>query len=218
MIKAVIFDMDGVLVNSEPYHFDFEKNHLKEMGITITDRELENFVGISVENFWKTIRERYNVDETIERLVEQDTDLRVSYFSNIRNLESVDGVRELIVTLRDKGIKTAVASSSHIRLIETVLEKTGLAEYFDETVSGCDVENGKPAPDIFLRTAEILGEGTEDCVVIEDSFNGLKGTKAAGMKCIAFRNPESGNQDLSAADLVIDSFTETGEIFKFLGM
>ena len=176
------------------------------------------FVGISVENFWKTIRKRYNLNEAVEKLIKQDTELRVSYFSRIEKLEPAEGVRELIVSLRNKGIKTAVASSSHIRLIETVLEKTGLGEYFDETVSGCDVENGKPAPDIFLRTAEILGAGTEECVVIEDSFNGVKGAKAAGMKCIGFRNPESGNQNLSASDLIIDSFTGTGEIFRFLGI
>ena len=188
------------------------------MGISITDRELERFVGISVENFWKTIKERYNLNEAVEKLIKKDTDLRVSYFSRIEKLEPVDGVRELAASLRDGGIKTAVASSSHNRMIETVLEKTGLSEYFSETVSGFDVKQGKPAPDVFLRTAELLDAGTEECAVIEDSFNGVKGAKAAGMKCIGFRNPESGNQDLSAADLVIDSFRETDKIFRFLGV
>ena len=218
MIKAVIFDMDGVLVNSEPYHFEFEKSLLKNMGISITDKELESFVGTAMQNFWKRIKKSYNIDGSIEELVKNDTDLRVSYFSNIDKLESIDGVKELVVSLRNKGIKTAVASSSHNRLIDTVLKKTGLSDYFQKTVSGFDVENGKPAPDIFLKTAEILGAGTEECAVIEDSFNGVKGTKAAGIKCIAFRNPESGNQDLSASDLIIDSFRETEKIYQFLGI
>ena len=210
MIKAVIFDMDGVLVNSEPYHFEVEKQLLRELGISITDEELESFVGLALDKMWGRLKKSHGLKDSIDSLAEKDTESRVSYFASLEKLEPIEGVRELIRNVRDGGLKTAVASSSHSRLISTVLEKTGLSEYFPVIVSGVDMEHGKPSPDIFIKTAEILGTGTEECLVIEDSLNGVTAAKAAGMKCIGFRNPASGSQDLSAADIIIDSFDSIG--------
>jgi HAD superfamily hydrolase (TIGR01509 family) len=215
MAEAVIFDMDGVLVDSEPYHFKVEKLLLKEFGILISDREIESFVGLAMDKMWHRIKTKYSLKEEVKELVEKDTEFRVNYFSSLESLESIKGVNTLIKTIKGEGLKTAVASSSHSLLISAVLEKIGLSYCFPERISGFDVEHGKPHPDIFIKTADILKVRPENCVVIEDSYNGVKGAKDAGMKCIAFRNPASGNQDLSDADLVIDSFDEiNGSVLK----
>ncbi len=217
MIKAVIFDMDGVLVNSEPHHFAVEKILLNDLGISVTDREVDSFVGLALNKMWQRIKDSYHLKENIEELVKKDTEFRVSYFSDLEKLDPIEGVKELISSISDEKLKTAVASSSHSRFISTVLEKTGLSGCFPLLISGFDVEHGKPFPDIFLKTASLLGVRPEDCVVVEDSCNGIKGAKAAGMKCIAYRNPESGNQDLSEADMIIDSFSEIdGKFIKNL--
>ncbi len=214
MIKAVIFDMDGVLVNSEPYHFKVEKQLLENMGISITDKEIESFVGLAMDKMWGRIKETYSLDESIENLVKEDTGFRVSFFAEIEKLDPIEGVKDFIESVIAKKLKTAVASSSHTKLIETVLEKTGLSEYFPEIVSGFDVRHGKPYPDIFLKTAELLGVKADECIVVEDSFNGVKAARSAGMICIAYRNPESGNQDLSGADHIIDSFSSAADKLK----
>ena len=215
MAKAVIFDMDGVLVNSEPYHFEVERILLKKMGFTITDNDLENFVGLGVSRMWSDIKKRYNLKQEIEELVEMDTVFRVDYFSRLEKLEPIEGIRELLESVKSYSLKTAVASSSHSDLISVVMKKTDLSGYFPELVSGFDVEKGKPEPDIFLKTASLLGVTPGDCVVIEDSFNGVTAAKKGGMKCIAYRNPESGNQDLSGADMIIDRYSSiSGEFLK----
>lgn len=208
MIEAVIFDMDGVLVDSEPYHFKVEKILFKELGISISDNEIESFVGLAMDEMWHRIKTRYNLKEEVKDLVKKDTEFRVSYFSGLESLNSINRVKTLIETIKSEGLKTAVASSSHGLLVSAVLKKIGLSSYFPVRISGADVEHGKPSPDIFIKTAEVLEVKPENCVVIEDSYNGVKGANAAGMKCIAFRNPASGDQDLSDADLVIDSFDE----------
>ena len=216
MIKAVIFDMDGVLVNSEPYHFEVEKLIFKKIGINIKDSEVESFVGLAMDKMWGRVKESYKLKDSIANLVKEDTEFRTSYFAEIKDMKAIDGVKNLIQMIRNRGLKTAVASSSHNSLISTVLEKTDLTSCFPEIVSGFEVEHGKPYPDIFLKTADILNLKAEECAVIEDSYNGVTAAKAAGMKCIGFRNPESGKQDLSASDLIIDSFKDTDKIFQLI--
>ncbi len=169
-----------------------------------------------MDKMWSRLKESYNLKDSIENLVKDDTEFRTSYFTEIEDMKAIDGVKNLIQMFRDRGLKTAVASSSHNSLISTVLEKTDLSRSFPEIVSGFEVEHGKPYPDIFLKTSDILKLKADECVVIEDSYNGVTAAKAAGMSCIAFRNPESGNQDLSAADLIIDSFRETDKIFQLI--
>jgi len=208
MAEAVIFDMDGVLVDSEPYHFKVEKILLKKLGISISDSEIGSFVGLAMDKMWHRIKTKYNLTEEVKDLVKKDTEFRVAYFAGLESLNSIKGVNTLIDTIKGEGLKTAVASSSHHLLISAVLEKIRLSSCFPERISGFDVEHGKPCPDIYIKTAEILKVRPENCVVIEDSYNGVKGAKAAGMKCIAFKNPASGDQDLSDADLIINSFDE----------
>jgi HAD superfamily hydrolase (TIGR01509 family) len=208
MAEAVIFDMDGVLVNSESYHFEVERLILKKMGFTITDDVIHSFVGLAMDKMWERIKKRFSIDEDVNKLIEKDTVFRVNYFKNVGKIPPIEGVKNLIEGIISCGMKIAVASSSHPDLIKTVLTSCELIDYFPLYLSGFQVKHGKPDPDIFLKTAATMGAAPSKSIVIEDSHNGITAAKRAGMKCIGYQNPSSGNQDLSAADLIIKKFSD----------
>jgi HAD superfamily hydrolase (TIGR01509 family) len=124
------------------------------------------------------------------------------------NVKPTKGATHLLMKLRRKNIKLAIASSSHKKLIDYLLEQMGIAGCFDFVVASEDVARGKPDPETFLKAANGLSASPDECLVIEDSKLGVEAAKKAGMKCIGYRNPHSGNQDLSEADIVIDNFSE----------
>jgi len=139
---------------------------------------------------WLYIKDKYKLNQSIEELVEME---RVSYMDCLlsqENIKPIPGVTELIEELRRNNVKLVVASSASIKNIETVLKMFNLERFFETKISGDEVNNGK------------------ECIVIEDSKNGVEAAKSAGMKCIGFENPNSGKQDLSSADIVINSFSE----------
>ncbi|MCM8711405.1 HAD family phosphatase [Clostridium sp. SYSU_GA19001] len=209
MLKAVIFDMDGVIFDSELVHAKLEKSLLKEMGVDLTHEEIESFVGTSSYYMWEMLKGKYGLSKTVEELVKIERD---SYFELLvsENHEDniVKGVKELIQELHKNKVKLAVASSSPVNVIDTVVDMYDIRQYFNALVSGDYVERSKPNPDIFLYAAEKLGVKPEECIVIEDSSNGVLAAKRAEMKCIGYRNVNSGKQDLSPADLVISDYSE----------
>lgn len=122
-------------------------------------------------------------------------------------LRPVAGVTDLLDALRTINLRLAIASSSSRDMIELAMNKADLASYFEAVTNGNEVTQGKPDPEIFLVSAEKLGVPPEECIVIEDSPHGISGGKAAGMTCIGFKNPNSGDQDLSNADLTVNDFS-----------
>ena len=206
MLRAVIFDMDGVLIDSQPYHFAVEDKMCREMGIDVSIEESHSFVGMAGAKVWSYLKSKFALQESIEELMAFENKARTAYFSSLENVQPIPGVVELLKALKQHDIKTALASSSSAEVIEIFLSKMGLKDFFQQITNGDAVEKGKPDPDIFLHTATALGENPSDCLVIEDSANGVKAAKLAGMKCIGFRNANSGDQDLSLADMVIDDF------------
>jgi HAD superfamily hydrolase (TIGR01509 family) len=201
--------MDGVLVDSEKYHFEAEMLIFEGMEIDVSEKEVDSFVGLAINKMWEQIKTKYNLEEPLQFLIEVDTLSRVNFFKSIaEEITPIAGVKELLEEIKKQGLKTAVASSSHPDLIKIVLEAAGLLQYFSFYLSGFQVKQGKPEPDIFLEAAVRLGVKPEECVVIEDSYNGVTAAKKAGMKCIGFKNPSSGNQNLFAADRVVASFSE----------
>jgi beta-phosphoglucomutase family hydrolase len=203
MIKAVIFDMDGVLVDSEPMHKEVEKALFAEYHLDVPQELHMSFMGSTITTIWRTIKEKYNLSQSVEELVAYDNCFRVEYLKSHVDFKPIAGVEPLLKELARKNLKIALASSSIVVLIDLTLEKLQIRKYFDQIVSGDYVHHSKPAPDIFLYAAELLEVDSASCVVIEDSSNGVSAAKAAGMKCVGFAN--FGNQDLSAADLVVDS-------------
>lgn len=202
MIKAFIFDMDGVIIDSEPLHFQTDKMVLRDLGHDIADGELTCFVGVTNPNMWAELIKRYKLDSTVEELLELQSKYKNELFGQGK-LQAISGIPELIDDLKGRGIYIGLASSSSREFIEMVLKGLHIYHNFDVVISGEEVENSKPAPDIFLKAAEVLKVAPAECIVLEDSGNGVKAAKAAGMKCIAFKNPNSGNQDLTLADITV---------------
>ncbi|HLT92268.1 MAG TPA: HAD family hydrolase [Woeseiaceae bacterium] len=205
MPPLVIFDMDGVLVDSEPMHMRLEREMFERLSLPISEAEHQAFVGMSPAGMWGTIKARFDLPHAVDDLVEMDTDVKAREIG-ATPLEPIDGVEELIADLEDAGCELAVASSSQKRLIEAVTEGLGLRQRFSHLVSAEEVRRGKPHPDVFIRAAELCGRKPADCLVIEDSANGVRAALAAGMKCVGFVNESAGRQDLSGADLVVRNF------------
>jgi HAD superfamily hydrolase (TIGR01509 family) len=207
MLKAVIFDMDGVIIDSEPIHFEIDKRILRMCGINADDEMLLPYVGVTNPYMWNDLKQKYELPMSVDELMKLQSDIKIQVFSK-SGLEAIDGIKELLADLKHHNIISAVASSSPRFFIETVLKSTNIREFFSDILSGEEVERGKPFPDIFLKTAEMLGVSPEECIVIEDSEHGVKAALAAGMKCIGFTNPNSGSQDLSRASSIVSSISE----------
>lgn len=207
MIKAFIFDMDGVIIDSEPLHFESDRRTMKEYGIIISDEILNQYVGITNFRMWRELIERFQLKATVETLLDKQMQHKCQLI-NESPMVPIEGVLELLTVLKHQGIKTGLASSSNRDFIELILDKLQLTSYFEVVVSGEDIVNGKPAPDIFLKAAELLDVSPEQCMVLEDSEHGVNAAKAAGMVCIGYKNPNSGHQDLSSADKLIFNISE----------
>ena len=207
MIETVIFDMDGVIIDSEPVHFMIEKEMFNELNIAVSFKEHCSYVGTSSRNMWKKIIEKYGVTESLETLVNKQYNSYLDHLSK-ENLHPIPGVIELIEDLHRSNFKMAIASSSYMKVIDIVLNKLNLSGYFVAKVSGTELANSKPHPEIFTQSVKLAGSEPGQCVVIEDSENGITSAKAAGIKCIGYLNPNSGMQDLSGADMIVKSFDE----------
>jgi beta-phosphoglucomutase family hydrolase len=206
MIKAVIFDMDGVIIDSEPIHHNMEKELFNKLGIQVDEDEHNTFVGKTDRDIWGYLKEKHQLTDTIEELLENKVNTFINYVVTREDVKPIDGIVNLLDRLHKRGLKIGLASSSSMKVIEAVINKLDLKKYFDAVVSGENMKRGKPEPDIFLHTAKLLNTLPENCLVIEDSKNGVYAAKAANMKCIGYKNINSGNQDLSKADIVVSSY------------
>ena len=197
--------MDGVLLDSEPIYRKFLYQRFEELNLDVSEEEYDSFVGLPGSKLWTFLEESKGVTLDIELLLQNEEKMINNVFHNT-NIVPIVGIVDLLQTLNKLTFRLSVASSSAKSTIEIIIHKLKLGKYFDHLVSGNEVKNGKPAPDIFLKTAELHLAKPLECLVIEDSKNGVTGAKKAGMTCVGFRNPNSGNQDLSQADLIIDDF------------
>jgi len=184
MLKAILFDMDGVLVDSEEFIFEATKMMFAEHGIKVKSEDALPFVGTG-ENSYITgigLRNGFSVD------IERDKARTYQIYEQITSakLKSLPGVSEFIIDCANKGLKMAVASSADRIKVLINLREIGLsADHFHAIVTGEDVKNKKPFPDIYLKAAELLGTKPEECLVVEDAVSGVKAAKAAGAKCLA---------------------------------
>ena len=215
MISAVIFDMDGVLLDSEPYHDQTTTSILESYGAKGAYEAIRPFVGRSPEDMWAAMKIKYDIPASVEDLVELQWKKNVSGLSD-SGLERSEGLSELLEFCHKKGIRVAVASSSRQDFMEAVFDHLDLWKYVEVFASGSEVENGKPMPDIFLLAATRLDVDPERCLVVEDSTAGVQAGRMAGMYTIGYDNPTSGGQNVNAADVVVKSLGEIPKIIEQL--
>lgn len=213
MLKAVIFDMDGVIVNTEPIYYTVIKELLNEMGHGIDYKEYEKLIGTTNEYTWDSLKKDFSITRNTQELIDEMMLLKEVIIKR-DGYKTIDGIKELILNLKSNNIKLAVASSSPISDILDVTMSTETYKYFDKLITGESVSKSKPFPDVFLKAAKELNVEPEECIVIEDSKSGVSAAKSANMKCIGFKNIDSGNQDLSRADSLVESIKDLN--YEFL--
>jgi HAD superfamily hydrolase (TIGR01509 family) len=206
-LQAVIFDMDGVLADSEPLYLAGINQVLEAYGVELTPAENEETIGTTVEVTWSKVIERFSLPpEAFEECVRRYDHAMETLLREPQ--EPLPGVRPLLAELRRRGTPYALASSAWPNWIASLLEATSLDGSFDVIVSRTMVENGKPAPDIFLYAAERLGVAPERCIVLEDTPTGIAAAKAAGMYAVQMRAASTAFPPLPEADLVLESLED----------
>jgi HAD superfamily hydrolase (TIGR01509 family) len=209
MTQTVIFDMDGVIIDSEPLHHISQKKLTHKLGFSLTETQAQQFIGTSSKNMWQTLKTQYELPQSVEELMEMGLE---SYFDILDKtpIEPIAGVRELIEDLHAQKIRMVLASSSERKSIDKVLKLFSLEQYFDCRISGAEFVQSKPHPEIFLTALHKTQSHPNQAVVIEDSTNGIKAAKAAGIFCFGYDNPNSPGQALHLSDRIIDSFLHPG--------
>ncbi len=205
MLKAVIFDMDGVLIDSEPNHTRATMMALEKFNITFDIKYYSNFIGTPSSVMFENMVKDFNLDIPSTAILKAKNEFLEELFEK-EGYIPLKGAKELISDLYEHGILLAVASSSSLKDIQKALRALGIESYFSKLVSGATLSNPKPAPDIFLLTAEELGVSPSECLIIEDSTNGVVAANRAGIRCVGYINPNSGKQNLSSAFILSDSF------------
>ena len=204
MIKAVIFDMDGLLVDSETLAMEATLQVVPELDIAFEPGEEKNMVGVSTKKFFTDLLQKHGSAMDPKKAVDIFDDIYEKSLST--NLKAFDGAKALPQQLKERGLKLGLVSGSTAVQVNIVLNFLGINDLFEVVISIDDVAHSKPNPEGFLLGAQKLGVTPEECVVLEDATAGVRAGKAAGMYVIAVRN--NGDQDLSEADEVVNNLTE----------
>ncbi|KPL16568.1 MAG: hypothetical protein AMS26_04190 [Bacteroides sp. SM23_62] len=205
---AVIFDMDGVIVDSEQVYQEIERQMYDDLGIPVSPEEHRLFIGAAERSMWQYMKDKYQMEAETDMLVEEERTRFMSRLDQPGSIPLMPGLRELLEALAHEGIPAYVASSSSREIIEKVLQVNHIRHFFKDITGGDDVFHSKPAPEIFLKTASKAGIAPEKCLVIEDSENGIRAARAAGMKVIALLSHCNGDLDLSEASKIIHALDE----------
>ena len=208
MIQTVIFDMDGVIVDTEPVHRYAYFQHFAELNIDVTEEMFTSFTGNSTRNVFQSIKTIFNLDADVEELILRKRTLFNDAFDHKEDLELLEGVEALIKEMHQNGMQLILASSASKVTIDRVFNRFKLHDYFTHIVSGEDFPKSKPHPAIFEFAASLSIAPKDNCIVIEDSTNGVIAAKAADIYCIGYNSIHSKLQDLSKADTIINHFNE----------
>ena len=197
--------MDGVIVDTEPVHHYAYHQHFKQLGIEITPEMYATFTGNSTKNVYQRIKDTFGLPHEVQALVQGKRDLFNQAFDTKEDLDLLAGVRNLIEDLHQNNVQLILATSSAKVTINRIFTRFGLFPYFSHIVSGEDFPKSKPDPSIFIHAASLSVAPKEECIIIEDSTNGIKAAKGAGMQTIIFTNNDE-NIDSDLADFKILNF------------
>jgi len=208
MLKAIIFDMDGVIVNSEPLHRKAYFDMFEEFNLDVSNRLYESFTGKSTSAICKELCEIFDLSISHEKLMFSKRKHFKTIFDNDPEFQMIDGALSLIKNYFYNNLTLILASSASMTNINRIFKKFDLDKFFKAKISGADLKESKPNPEIFIKAAKLSGFNKSECIVIEDSTNGIIASKSAGIYCIGFNSPNSKNQNYDKADLVISNFNE----------
>jgi HAD superfamily hydrolase (TIGR01509 family) len=206
LIKTIIFDMDGVLINSEPVSRKVEKKLYDKYNIPYNEELIESLVGKRIENYWESIFNYYGIEPIAVNRIAKEHEKK--YLALKDEVKLMDHVEKWLKQFKNEGFKVYIASSSHVKIIEKMIKKFVIEEYIDGYVGGKLVKSGKPNPDIFEKVLEMSEMKANECIVFEDSANGIEAATSAGIKCIGFNNKNQHSQDHSKALFTITEFTD----------
>ena len=205
-MKAVIFDMDGVIIDSEPMHTAVVLEVLSSYEVILTPADLDRFAGMTMHSVNSALKAEYAIQAPLEEIIAREIEGMIHHTMEDPQ-QPINGIPEILTYLKKNHIPAAIASTSPKELVTAVVRRLGLDDYFKFLLSGENVTQSKPHPEIYLQAAVRLNISPADCLVIEDSKNGTIAAKEAGMTCIGFQNLNSGLQDLSRADIIVDTLT-----------
>ncbi len=212
-IKAMLFDMDGLMIDSEPFSFKAFKSVFEKYGRQLSKEEyIRRYVGVSEAEESKDMVVRFNLPISAEELVQAKRTLYKQLLKD--NVITQPGLMELLEKLHQYNYKTAIGSSSTLKNIKAVINKLKISSLIGTYASAEEVNNGKPAPDVYLLAAKKLGVSPAGCLVLEDAPKGVQAAKAAGMLCFAIPSNETKGQDFSMADKVLNSLSEVFELIN----
>ncbi len=213
MIKAVIFDMDGLILDSERVARLCWQKAANEMGYCIDDKTFDAMTGVNSLAVAKVMYEALGAELDYDKLKKTASQYIIAYVDS-PGIPLKPGFIELINFLQDNNIIRAVATSTYRQLAEYKLRSKAIIDYFQVIVCGDEIKNSKPAPDIFLRAAELLAMSSENCLVLEDSISGIKAAKAAGMRALMIPDLVRPNKEMrDLADAII---LELGQVIEYL--
>ena len=207
MLKAILFDMDGVIVDSEPLHKKAYFNMFNDIGIDVSEKLFESFTGQSTLKICRSLCKDFSLTNPPKELVDLKRKHFKFIFENDKDFKLIDGVLDLIKDYTNNGLVLVLASSASMLTINNIFKRFDLDKYFISKLSGADLQASKPHPEIFIKAAKSSGFKKEECLVIEDSTNGIKAANSAGIYCVGFDSFHSKNQDYSNADLVVNDLS-----------
>ena len=213
-IQCVIFDMDGVIIDSEAIHKKAYYETFVSLGLEVSEKLYKTLTGSSTINAFQRLIAHFNLDLDANALVLEKRRRYVNFFENDPNLHLVAGVEEIIKYFYEKNCTLILASSSAMVNINRVFDRFKLQSYFSAKISGADLTASKPHPEIFEKAALLANTSKENCIVIEDSDNGITAANDAGIFVFGYANKLSEGQTLENADAVIDSFSSLKKIIK----
>lgn len=208
MIRTVIFDMDGVIVDTEPVHKYAYFKHFEELNILVTNELYHTLTGNSTRNVFQKLKNQFNLSEDVEDLILRKRAIFNDAFDTKEDLFLIEGVEDLIKDLYANGIQLILASSASKLTIDRVFNRFNLNQYFTHKISGEDFPKSKPHPAIFEHAASLSIAPKENCIVIEDSTNGIEAAVGASIYCVGYDSLHSKYQDLSKANIIVRHFNE----------